>query len=620
MEAKKRKKIFGIIYFISAFLVLWLERKALINSTEWGERVLEFTFFICMSIEISALIYLLLYNGKKNEYLSGYVIIFVFQTIAMLPLYTQNFMYGDDLWGFAKSYNGELDNGLYYSRPFIGFLKGFLFDTSFDSIRFFRLFNACILFLFGCICFRFIYEYSRRKVVSLIYSVLVISGCFAVDCIAYASVYPISMSLLASAISIMLYVKAKENSGKNSIVLKIASVICLFNAFCMYQIGTTVVFALYMIYEKYKLKSDKGRFLDALVYLVYYGLTAIIYLILTKFFQFICGVNAGQSSRGQFISTMEQVKEKIIWFFSEILLQTLNRIIGIFFGNILFDQNNMFYTVTYIERLVGLLVISVITFIILFSVFETGRSIGSKIYWVIGLFAIPLSVWTLLILPESVYLSYYALGIILLLLWYFLDGLLIIVDYLVSKIAFISYKTARIIPLAIIFIVSLQSNYYAENAWVNFCRDSYEFLANSIAAGLNNSSNIDTISVEGNIGPYVGGREYVIFCVKDILNELGYNSEEFSILQNDSEYYISIFNDDEASKMEEIIGKDDMNRLLQFYIHDEMYGRWLYNGQAKEQGELNFLKKCFLATGQLAEKNDKTLSISLKGFNLRNGF
>ena len=215
------------------------------------------------------------------------------------------------------------------------------------------------------------------------------------------------------------------------------------------------------------------------------------------------------------------------------------------------------------------------------------------------------------------------MAIILLFTWYIWDAVCILVDFIKERKLFQSWKLSiseNGLLAILIVIIALQSNNYAENSWVNYNRDSYEYLANTIAAKIDSGENIDTITVQGSISPYVGGREYVIFAVKDILIELERNPDDYNIIQSDNSYYISIFNDNELDNMTKILGKEKINKLLNYYMHDDMYSRWYYVGNVDDREALDFLQSCFIATGQLVLDKDNTISINMEGFNKRNKF
>ena len=184
-------------------------------------------------------------------------------------------------------------------------------------------------------------------------------------------------------------------------------------------------------------------------------------------------------------------------------------------------------------------------------------------------------------------------------------------------------KKERIYKYIISFsfvIIVFQSNTYAEKVWVNYNRDAYEYIANSLVSEINRNENIDTIVVEGTISPYVGGREYVIMCVEDILEEEGYNVEQFKIAQTDNGYYVAVIPDNEISDMYSKLGDKTMKQLLKYYNHDDMYSRWCYNGCELKLKDLDFMKKCFVKTGQLFKKTENTIFIDMNGFNIRNTF
>ena len=621
MSISKRQKI---VIFLCSIFVIWMERKSLVECTNVSERLLEFLFFICMTTVLSAL-FLFLLKGirKNNDFLKYYFILFIVQMIAMLPLYTQNFMYGDDLWGFSENYSGNLSDGLFFSSPFIDFLKGTVLDTSFQSIKYFRLYNGLVLFMFGCMIFYFVYNQTQKKNLALFFSTCAIAGCSAVDCIAYASIFPINMALVASAVSFILYSEAHNECVKKKGLLFCASAVSLFTAFCLYQIGTTIVFVMYVIYEKYREKTKESqRFTQAFLYMIYYAIVTLSYLFITKIFQIICGVNAGQGGRSQIVFSLEQIVNKLVWFLKCVCPQTINRILGLLLGNSIYIENNMFYNCSFKYPKLGILLSLLVVALMLLSIIYNGIKQKSGIYVFIAIIAIPLSFWPFLVLPESYYLTYYATGIIFLFIWYVCDGVMIVGKHLLAKIKDCYYINIEktVIVFVSLFIIAIQSNNYAENAWVNYCRDSYEYIANTLAIELRINPNVNSISIQGSVSPYVGGREYVIFEVKDILKELGYNSDDFIITQNDSLYYISIFNDGEVSQMMDILGEAKMDQLLQYYDHDDLYSRWCYNGKANDENTLQFLQECFISTGQMAVKGENVVVINLDGFNLRNVF
>ncbi len=625
MKVNGRKKE-AIPVLISVFLLIWCQREIVFVSKGFGNRILEVLFTLCMTVVLTTIINYLFVkkeDGISNKILfKYYALLFTVQTVAFLPMYTQNFMYGDDLWSFASDFDGTLSRGIYYSRPFIGFLKGML-PNGF-LIKSFRIYNGLTLGLFGCVLFRFLTLRMKNYKWAFGFSALAITGCFAVDCIAYASVYPIHVSLLISAVSFIVYGEAKKSFGKSKIVYLGISAICLFTAFCMYQIGTPVVFLFYLISEKWDYEKKSGkRFKDAFSYLIFYGMTAVLYMIVAKILQFLCGVSAGQSARGEIFFSLRGILGKAWWFIGTVFPETLSRLLSVFTGNVLFKENNLFYGCTYVRGFLGTILVLSLLMLMIISICFNAYKQKSFMYVVLAIVAIPLSFWPFLVLRESNNLTYYALGIILLFGWYVWDGIGIIVKQIVNKSGFlkkfIHEKTGEIV-FVIIAVAVLQSNNYAENTWVNYCRDSYEYLANTISARLQQDDSIHTIVVKGSISPYVGGRDYVIFAVENILTELQYNPDDFSITQRSNDSYITTFNDGEVGYMEQVLGEKTMEQLLEYYCHDDLYNRWYYAGDIVDDAELGFLRDCFIKTGQIAVEGEGTVIIRMDGFNVRNPF
>lgn len=622
---KNKKTVFIAVGCFCA--ILWTQRDIFTVSTSVGYRILELLYTVCMTLILTkTLLYLLM---DKNDSIADrplyecYIKLFLVQMLAFLPMYTQNFMYGDDLWGFATDFNGNLSTGLYFSRPFISFFYGILPETSFLTIRYFRIVNGMFLFGFGCILLRFIALRTQNLRLAFLISVMAVSSCTAVDCIAYASVYPINSALMISALSFVIYLEARENKGRRKFILLAESGICLFSAFCLYQIGTPIVFLFYLIAEKYgQDQKDGKRFVHAFLYLIYYGITAVAYMLINKALQIFIGVANGQAGRGQMINSLELVRDKIVWFFGNVCPQALSRLVGNVCGNALFQENNMFYQCTFAEKSIGIVLMVILTTLIICSIVITAYQKKSFVYGFIAVVAVPLAFYPFLILPESVFLTYYAMAVILLFLWYAVDGACAVIRVVVMKWNRVRKfeRAGNVFLTGLVLIIALQSNYYAENVWVNYCRDSYEYLANRISSELTVRNNVDTILVNGTISPYVGGRDYVIFCVEDILRELGYSPENYHIVQSDNGYYLLSFPEGEIAGMEEVLGHERLEQVLQYYVHDDLYGRWSYNYTIQTQDEMEFLKECFEETGQLATEDEHTISVSMNGFNQRNPF
>ena len=342
---KNKKTVFIAVGCFCA--ILWTQRDIFTVSTSVGYRILELLYTVCMTLILTkTLLYLLM---DKNDSIADrplyecYIKLFLVQMLAFLPMYTQNFMYGDDLWGFATDFNGNLSTGLYFSRPFISFFYGILPETSFLTIRYFRIVNGMFLFGFGCILLRFIALRTQNLRLAFLISVMAVSSCTAVDCIAYASVYPINSALMISALSFVIYLEARENKGRRKFILLAESGICLFSAFCLYQIGTPIVFLFYLIAEKYgQDQKDGKRFVHAFLYLIYYGITAVAYMLINKALQIFIGVANGQAGRGQMINSLELVRDKIVWFFGNVCPQALSRLVGNVCGNALFQETMRF--------------------------------------------------------------------------------------------------------------------------------------------------------------------------------------------------------------------------------------------------------------------------------------
>ena len=381
---------------------------------------------------------------------------------------------------------------------------------------------------------------------------------------------------------------------------------------------------MYIIAEKTKENNEerkRAKLLRAMSYLLYYGITVIAYLAITKILQLMTGVVGGQQARSEIILSINQFIEKMNWFMEDVCPQSFTRLTGVLFGNSLFIENNMFYHCTYLNNGLGIFFNSIFVILMVISIINTAWKQRNFWYIVISIMAVPLSFWPFLILPESAFITYYALGIIYLFLWYVLDGIMVVVDTIENRLGGgkLSNISGDVLTGILIMIVLLKSNAYAENAWVNYNRDAYEYLANNIVSELMGSKNdVDTIIIKESIGPLLD--DYVIACIRDVLVEMGYNADDYQIINSADSYALSEFTDGEVVTMKNVIGEKVADEVLAYYIHDDMYGRWLMAKGAQSDSEKEFLKECFIKTGLMAEENERAIFISLEGFNIRNKF
>lgn len=115
---------------------------------------------------------------------------------------------------------------------------------------------------------------------------------------------------------------------------------------------------MYMIAERENCnKTEKRRLGNAFAYVINYGIVAICYLLMTKLFQYLTGVAAGQAARAEIISSLDAVIRKAGWFVTIVIPQSLYRISAVLFGNTLFNENNMFYSCTYKNAALGIVML-----------------------------------------------------------------------------------------------------------------------------------------------------------------------------------------------------------------------------------------------------------------------
>lgn len=127
-----------------------------------------------------------------------------------------------------------------------------------------------------------------------------------------------------------------------------------------------------MIAEKYSQNQKEGkRFGQALLYLIYYGITAVAYMLINRVLQILTGVVNGQAERGKMIDSLELIQGKIVWFFGDVCPQALSRLVGDICGNALFEENNMFYQCTFADKFLKIILIFILIILIIYALVIT---------------------------------------------------------------------------------------------------------------------------------------------------------------------------------------------------------------------------------------------------------
>ena len=583
--------------------------------------LLNLLFSICFAIAF-VFIYKEYKDNRATHYGKFITILMIGIVLSMAPFFHNGFLYGDDLWGMGKEYAPEytnLNGSIAMRRPFNGVLFSWLSIVSFDSSWIARICSVVFLMLSAYLMFQFVHKHHDHKV-AFVFTILFTCGTAMIDSIAYLSVNTVVYALFLSIVSYILFDYGYE---KKKYVFFILSAYLLLGAFCLYQITTPIVFVMFMISLNKTKQKDVNCFKKAFLFLVWYGIVAVGYLLFTSLIMNIYHVEATQTARAQFVSTIPAIIGKLEWFFQTVIPQTCYKMLSIILGHELFSTNILFYEVGFDLQNMGLYILPIVMSLII--IYFVRLLVQKRFYSVfIGLCAIFLSFYPFLILPESYPLSYYMLPIIALFIYYSVAGFMVVFEILASlaqkvseRMLFYGRNAFYTFAGVLCCLCILNASAYA-NIWVNYCQDSHYYIKQNIASQIKPTTT--RICVEGRISPYVGGNPYVIYSTQLALEELGYDPSEYQIMQVDNAYYIIEMTEREMQHLKEVLSSDDYVRLNQYYLYDQMYNRYLYNYSATSEDK-EFIQRCLVMADLIFfESNETDIFVDLYGFNITHAF
>lgn len=543
-----------------------------------------------------------------------YFYIIVSILIVMLPMMMNGFFYGDDLWGYAKDISPEYKNingSIALRRPMCGIINAMFLSVSFDSSWIYRTVNTIVLTLSSFILFAYIHKARKNAWLAFAFVLLFSCSSVMIDSVAYLSVSPVFYSLFSSATA---YITFEKGYNEKKHWYYFAGGLLLVVAFMLYQITTPIVFVMFMISIYQKTQKDSDYFRKAFALLMWYGIVAVLYLLISNGIMKLYGVVAAQTDRAQFVSSLPAIISKLKWFIEIVIPQTCYKIVASILGFSSYTTNNLFYEVHFsnnaFSTIVMLLILGLTIVYFLRFVFQK-----RYLSLFIGLCAIILSFYPFLILPESYSLSYYLIPIVALFIYYAIEGAGIICRQVSrlfnTRIWAVGEKLLLCIGYVVACAVIIHGAFYASN-WVNYCRDSHIYIRQYLSSSLTKET--EKICISGRISPYVGGNPYVILSTQLALEELGYDPNHYQIMQIDNPYYIVEIPASSMEKAKESLSEDDFDHLNTYYLYDGMYNRYLYNYSADQEGK-QFIQRCLIDSDLIyLENSEQSIYFSLDGF------
>lgn len=437
-------KILGSILFFIAMCVLAFYQS--------GISYLLLKFLFVFSFQASFMFIIFRYDvGKNILAIIGIAILII---VANLPLITQGFLYGDDLFFFSWS---QLSYGIGARRPLFFIICDYGMLLNYDNFNLFRLLVLSFFILFATSFYLFLQDISSR-IMSFIITIVLTCSVVTVDIIGYATVFPVVLSLFLSLASFVVFEYAvKCGNSLHKISFLVISFIILFSSFCFYQIATPIIFTFIAISIILRALSLK----HTIYYLLLYGMASIVYLPLTKLIMRFYHIAFAQAARGEFINSIQEVGVKIVFFINEVFPQAILRVISVFTGNSIFVNDNLFFSNTLVSGINHYVMILLIVALSILGIIFFYKKNKSLIQLFVLLALIPMSYYPFLLLKENGLMAYYLVPIIYLLTIYFA----FIIAVIIQNIS-ISRETKQILTMMLLSLIIIQSNYYAGKVWV----------------------------------------------------------------------------------------------------------------------------------------------------------
>jgi len=532
---------------------------------------------------------------KNNKY---QIILILLILITNFPLFTESYLFYDDYWAFSEKGNGII-SGLKLARLFHGMLIeyfNFAFPANMNIVRIYTIF---MIIIYAIVIYSWINKHSKKETLSFIITCFIVLSSQIIDCVAYAAALSYSTGLAAAVISVVLFEKAfviwKEKKIK-SVILCISSFLLIFTAFQCYQISLTIIFFMFAVYAYY---TDDRKSLIKIFFI--YILLFIISVSVSYLFINLFNTDSNINKRSSIITSYNEYINKIKWFFSYIIPNAVNRILAAVFGKILFLDKNYWYVLSYSNMPIKIMnIIKIFSYMFIIIGILTYYIKKKKLLEMLFMFlCIPGTYIVNILIIEYSYHTYYAYPLISLLLFYLIIGIHYILNIIIKN----NVKINNIIFSLLIIICIIQTNLYIRKFWISENQKSYDYIKDTLNTSYIRNQ-LNWIHVYGT--PNYGQADiYSIFAVKTILDEYGYNKDDFKITVSNNEYYIHNIHGSVLRELILSLASEEKEELMTCYDYNELYDNYTINSQGNILKEN--LQRIFNSNGYLPSNDDNNV-------------
>lgn len=574
-------------------------------------KILCSVFFACTLAGILSYIFNAYDKSKYKNFLVAYkwefgIIISII--LMLLPILTQSYFFYDDYWSFAGVKTANVNVSL--GRT-INALMWFIFPSiNASNAYFIRWISVAGLIAFGLCLFKWQSSKSENKPLSFITTICICLLSAIIDGVGYGSTFPFSWGVAFSGFSVIIAERAWKVWRKNRLIstlLYILALISLFGAFNLYQLATPVIF-LFLLIKIYN-EKEKKRFGFLFAYGLLFCVVIVFYTLSNSFLA--AYYKETVSSRGSIINSWNEFTQKLAYF-KDIFNKTTDQVAVSFLGNLAFSNvGRINVLLSYKNPDIGLIVRLFIWVISIIPLVRFSIKTRKLLDVVLMLLCIPFSFYCLLVLKESSYVSYYVFPLAATIMFLFINGLSCILDAVKALIKKLCrheiefHLNYLLVPVMV--LVMLQAYLYVSNFWVDYNRNGYNYVKNSIYPHIDDANWIHIYGVlypgQGNI--------YSVFTAQRALEELNVDPNQYKITTSDNPYYIAIIQQQDYDNMKAMLSPEEMEYLDSIYLFDDVYARYYLSRNDFTHDELIKLKQIFNKAGIIPSDNNDAIIINL---------
>ncbi len=542
-----------------------------------------------------------------------YLIIVVSIIFTYSPFLTEGYYWYDDFWFYIGNHAFYgITASLPAMRPYHGLLGELFWFVSPSNAYYIKWFSIACALGYAFMIYSWLFQKSGQRFLSLAITLAVSLFSPLSDHIGYSSTIAILPAMLSSGFSVILFdslsERARSKEWGDVVVLVAASGCALLFSFMLYQVATPIVFLFLLIYVYFNQQpSSSMRF--CLSYMSFFGLCAVLYLILNKLI--IAHYGASVWSRGNIIG-MQDIVPKVQWFLQTVMPAVFDRLGLSFLGRGATSDKCYWYFVQYSSTLLrnSVSILFTASIIAVCCSFILRRRKFVDLLLVIGF--IPMSYFCFLILKENSYLTYYAIPILSVIMFFFIIAIKETIELLrtfrgIGKVPVNPDPILQIFLTLLICLLAFQNNIYIRQFWVETNKEGYGYLKNTLSLQAEKKKKIHVFGVltpgQGNI--------YSVFATKWALRELEYNPEDYVITASDNDRMISIIQADLLEGVKKNITPDELNLLLSNYRYDATYSVYRIIG-GQDLSSSKRLTEILIKTGLLPGDYSQTAVVDLQ--------